>query len=334
MTSTTRVQENLGNTMEIIEGLFSNQKQYVNHFFDNLDLKAAHLFFQACLKCPGSLIFTGVGKSGIIAEKIALTLVSTGTRAHFLSPTNFLHGDIAMVSSEDTVVMLSKSGEAEELLNIFPFFKRRGAQILTLVSNPSSRLAKMADVTMFLPVEKELCPFDLAPTTSAAVQLLFGDLLVAALMQTKGFSLDEYIHNHPSGSIGKKMTLKVKDLMLSGEDIPLCSPEQKLVEVLVDLSNKKCGCLLVTDSQNKLLGIFTDGDLRRGLQCEGALFLEKKMEDLMTKTPITVTPNVLAWDAAKIMQDPRRWVMVAPVIGEEGRIVGIIRMHDIIQAGI
>ncbi len=335
MTSESRVQEKLGSPAEIIEELFAKQKQYINYFFDSLDLAAAAPFFQACLDCRGSLIFTGVGKSGIIAEKIAMTLVSTGTRAHFLSPINFLHGDIGMISSEDAVVMLSKSGEAEELLNILPFFKRREAKILTIVSNPVSRLAKIADVSVYLPVEKELCPFDLAPTTSTAVQLLFGDLLAAALMRAKGFSLDDYIQNHPLGSIGKKMTVKVKDLMLSGEDIPLCTPQQKLVEVLVALSNKKCGCLLVVDSQNNLLGIFTDGDLRRGLQREGAKVLEEKMEDLMTRTPIFVTQNLLAWDAIKIMQrDPLRWVMVAPVLGEEGNVVGIIRMHDIVQAGI
>ncbi|HSX12144.1 MAG TPA: SIS domain-containing protein, partial [Rhabdochlamydiaceae bacterium] len=213
MTSESRVQEKLGSPAEIIEELFAKQKQYINYFFDSLDLAAAAPFFQACLDCRGSLIFTGVGKSGIIAEKIAMTLVSTGTRAHFLSPINFLHGDIGMISSEDAVVMLSKSGEAEELLNILPFFKRREAKILTIVSNPVSRLAKIADVSVYLPVEKELCPFDLAPTTSTAVQLLFGDLLAAALMRAKGFSLDDYIQNHPLGSIGKKMTVKVKNLM-------------------------------------------------------------------------------------------------------------------------
>lgn len=335
MISRSRVQEKLGNTMEIMRELFASQKQYINHFFDALDLEAVDQFFQACLNCRGSLIFTGVGKSGIIAEKIAMTLVSTGTRAHFLSPINFLHGDIAMISSEDAVVMLSKSGEAEELLTLLPFFKRREAKILSMVSNPTSRLAKISDVSVFLPVEKELCPFDLAPTTSSAVQLLFGDLLAATLMRAKGFSLDDYMHNHPAGSIGKKMTLKVKDLMMTGADIPLCSPDQKLVEVLVDLSSKKCGCLIVAGVQKDLLGIFTDGDLRRGLQRDAAQILEKKMGDLMTKNPISVTQNMLARDAIKIMQkDSHPWVMVAPVIDEEGNVVGIIRMHDIIHAGV
>lgn len=318
----------------MIKRIFTNQKQYINYFFDRLDLNQAEKFFQACLKCRGHIIFTGVGKSGIIAEKIAMTLVSTGTHAHFLSPLNFLHGDIGMISEIDTVVMLSKSGETEELLNILPFFKRRNAQILSIVSNPQSRLAKASDMSISLPVEKELCPFDLAPTTSTAVQLLFGDLLAMALMEAKGFSLDDYAHNHPSGSIGKKMTLKVQDLMLEGENLPICSPEHRLVEVLVDLSNKKCGCLVVVGDQKELLGIFTDGDLRRALQREGAQVLEKKIQELMTRTPIAISKNLLAWEAVKIMQkDPHRWVMVTPVVDQE-KVIGVIRMHDIIQAGI
>lgn len=318
----------------MIKRIFANQKQHINYFFDELDLNQAEKFFQACLKCQGHMIFTGVGKSGIIAEKIAMTLISTGTRAHFLSPVNFLHGDIGMIASTDTIVMLSKSGETEELLNILPFFKRRNAQILSIVSNPQSRLAKASDVSITLPVEKELCPFDLAPTISTAVQLLFGDLLAVALMEAKGFSLDDYAHNHPAGSIGKKMTLQVQDLMLQGENLPVCSPEDRLMEVLVDLSNKKCGCLVVVGSQKELIGIFTDGDLRRALQREGAGVMEKKIEELMTRAPISITKDLLAWEAIKIMQkDPRRWVMVTPVVDQE-KVIGVIRMHDIIQAGI
>lgn len=320
--------------MEIIKELFFNQKQYINHFFNELDLEQASAFFEVCRQCRGNLIFTGVGKSGIIAEKIAMTLISTGTRAHFILPGNFLHGDIGIISPEDIVVMMSKSGWAEELLHILPFLKRRGAKILTIVSNPDSKLARAADMTITLPVEKELCPFNLAPTTSTEVQLLFGDLLAIALMKAKGFSLDEYAYNHPSGSIGKKMTLRVEDLMLSGERIPFCAPDDKLVKVLADLSDKKCGCLIVAGPKKELLGIYTDGDLRRSLQKEGAKALEKTMEDLMTKMPISVSQNLLALDAIKIMQnDTSKRVMVTPVVDQE-QVVGVIRMHDIIQAGV
>ena len=196
-------------------------------------------------------------------------------------------------------------------------------------------LALVADViSIHLPVEKELCPFDLRPTTSTAVQLLFGDLLAIALMQRKRFDLSAYALNHPSGAIGKKSTLVVEDLMCAEERLPYIGPEILLIDVLVELSNKKCGVLLVVDEEKKLQGVFTDGDLRRALQMHGSGILEKKMKDLMTPRPLTIQKGILAWDALKIMQkDPKKFVMTLPV-EEEGRVVGLLRMHDIVQAGI
>lgn len=320
--------------MTLIKSLFTQQKEYIDFFFDHVDPLQAERFFEICLQTQGLLIFTGVGKSGIIAEKIALTLISTGTKALYLPPMNFLHGDIGIVTSNDTIVMLSKSGGTEELLNLVPYFKKRGAKLLSMVSNQESRLAKQSDCFIHLPVKQELCPLDLAPTTSTAVQLLFGDILTAALMRAKNFSVDDYISNHPLGAIGKKMTLKVKDLMKKQLDIPLCGPKDMLMDVLVELSNKKCGCLLVVNEGQELQGIFTDGDLRRALQGSGSRVLEKKMEELMNMCPIAIEQETLAWDAIKLMQkDPKRWVMVTPVI-EQKKVVGILRMHDIIQAGI
>lgn len=318
----------------MIKELFSEQRRYLNTFFDQIDTEKAEAFFKACLACKGLIVFTGVGKSGIIAEKIATTLVSTGTKALYLPPTNFLHGDLGVVTSGDILVLISKSGETEELLTLLPYVKKRGVKLLTIVSNPYSRLAKEADVTISLPVEKELCPFDLAPTTSAEVQLIFGDALAVAMMKAKDFSLDEYALNHPSGSIGKKATLSVTDIMMKDERLPLCSPEDRLVDKLVELSNKQCGCLLVVDENKKLLGIFTDGDLRRALQNQGANVLERKMESLMTRAAIRVPQNILAWEAAKIMQkDPKKWILVVPVV-EDDTVVGVVRMHDIVQAGL
>jgi len=315
-----------------LEELFEKQRQYVNYFFETLDYVQAEKAFQACCNCKGLLVLMGVGKSGIIAEKIALTLVSTGTRALFLPAINFLHGDIGAISKEDLIVMLSKSGESQELLDLIPHVHRKGSKILGLVSDGESRLAKKADFAVELPVEKELCPFDLAPTTSTAVQLLFGDVLSMALMRKKGFSLEEYAGNHPSGTIGKKISFCVRDLMKRGGEVPFCRPEDPLVNVIVKLSNKKCGCLLVLSKEGKLLGIFTDGDLRRRLQAEGGKIMEKTMEELMTLSPITVEPQELAIEAMKKMQS-KRYVMVAPVVEEE-KVVGLIRMHDIIHEGI
>jgi arabinose-5-phosphate isomerase len=318
----------------MLQELFQNQRGYLNAFFDQVDSEMAEAFFQICLECKGTLFFTGVGKSGFIAEKIATTLVSTGTKALYLPPTNFLHGDLGVLTDQDLFILISKSGETEELLDLLPFAKKRLTKTLGIVSNPHSRMSRECDFAIHLPVEKELCPFDLAPTTSTEVQLIFGDALAIALMKAKGFSLNEYALNHPSGSIGKKMTLSVNDLMLKGERIPICHPQSLLGEVLAELSNKKCGCLIVADEKRKFLGIFTDGDLRRALQNQGADVLQRKIESLMTASAIWVPQNILAWEAMKIMQkDPKRWVMVVPVLDEE-KVVGLVRMHDIVQAGL
>lgn len=318
----------------MLKDLFEEQHKYLDYFYERLDPESAQKFFQACLDCQGLIVLTGVGKSGLIAEKIAMTLISTGTRALYLPPTNFLHGDLGILTEQDILILISKSGETEELLNLVPFVKKRGAKLLAIVSNPASRLAKESTLNVCLPVEKELCPFDLAPTTSTAVQLIFGDVLAVALMKAKEFSIDAYALNHPSGTIGKKVTLTVQDLMWQGDKIPLCRPEDRLLDKLVELSNKKCGCLLIADKEQKLLGIFTDGDLRRSLQRQGASILEQKLEELMSPCAIWVSKDLLAWEAMKRMQkDPKRFVMISPVLEQE-KVVGIIRMHDIVQAGL
>jgi len=318
----------------MLKALFEEQQKHLNDFFKCIDLQKAEAFFQRCLQCRGLLIFSGIGKSGIIAEKIAMTLISTGTKALYLPPYNFLHGDIGVVSQEDLVIFMSKSGETEELLALVPFIKKRGAQLMSLISNPHSRLAKVVDFSLNLPVEKELCPFDLAPTTSTTVQLIFGDALAIALMKAKGFALDQYALAHPAGTLGKKMTVRVEDLMKRGEDIPLCRAGDRLVDMLVELSNKRAGCLLVVDEDDTLLGIFTDGDLRRALQMKGSQVLEEKMDALMTATPISATKEILAWEAVKIMQkDPKKWILVLPIL-EKKKVVGLLRMHDVIQEGI
>ena len=248
---------------QLIEELLEKQRQYISHYFNHIDIEEVERWVDACLQTKGLIIFTGVGKSGIIAEKIAMTLVSTGTKALYLPPTNFLHGDIGILSEKDLLVLISRSGETEELSNLVPFARKRNTRLVALVSNSESRLAKACDLCVHLPVERELCPFDLAPTTSTITQLLCGDLLTIALMRTKQFNLSAYVLNHPSGSIGKKMTVTVKDLLFG--ETPLAKPQDLLIDMLVELSNKKCGALLIIDPDYKLLGIFTDGDLRRAL---------------------------------------------------------------------
>lgn len=287
-----------------------------------------------CAQTQGLLVLTGVGKSGIIAEKISMTLVSTGTKALYLPASNFLHGDIGIISKEDTVIMLSKSGETEELINLVPHIQKRGAKIVAWVSSLQSRLALQADLSMFLPVEKELCPFDLAPTISTEVQLLFGDVLAVALMKIKGITLGSYGENHPSGMIGKKATIAVQDVMVPAAQLPICLPTKTVSEVLPDFTDRRMGCVIVTDNEGSFQGIFTDGDLRRALQTLGNAVLEKKVGDLMTRTAITTHAKETAWEALKMMQkDPTRWIMMLPVLDNQ-QVVGLIRMHDIINVGI
>lgn len=318
----------------MLSELIQEQRRNIEHYFQHLNLADVDTVIQTCLNTQGLIVFTGVGKSGIIAEKIAATLISTGTKALYLPPTNFLHGDIGILSEKDLFVLISRSGETDELLSLIPFAKKRRTPLLAIVSNPQSRLAKQCDVAIHLPFQNELCPFDLAPTTSTTVQLLFGDLLAIALMRTKGFNLDAYAQNHPLGSIGKKVSVTVDELMYKGEQIPLAKPQDRLIDVLVELSNKKCGALLVSDEENNFLGIFTDGDLRRTLQNQGSDVLTRTMQELMTSSALSVEKGSLAWDALKIMQkDPKRFVMVLPVL-DGGKVAGLLHMHNVIQSGV
>ncbi|MCH9609160.1 MAG: Arabinose 5-phosphate isomerase KdsD [Chlamydiales bacterium] len=319
-----------------MEKLFLKQKQYLDTFYNKLDFNACQNLFDRLKKNKGVLFFSGIGKSGFIAQKIAATMMSTGTKAFFLPPTDALHGDLGMVSEKDTVLLMSKSGETEEMLQLLPVLRSKGVQVMALCSNSRSRLVQGVETSVILPCENELCPFDLAPTTSTEVQLLFGDVLTIALMEYNRFTLDQYAVNHPSGRIGRRATAKVKDLMLDEKRTPTCRPDDLLAQVLVEFTDKRCGCLLVIDEERKLKGIFTDGDLRRALQEKGDQVLKEKIESLMTLAPKSIDEDALAWDAVKVMESNQKSpVMVLPVLEKErGEVVGIIKMHDLIQAGL
>lgn len=320
---------------EVIKELLLKEKEYTNFFFDQFNTESAARVLAVLQGCKGLLIFSGIGKSELVAKKIAFTMTSTGTPALFLSATNALHGDIGIVTSNDIFIMLSKSGESDELLQLVPYLRNKGVTLIGLVSNPASRLAKACDLFLNIPVDNELCPFGLAPTTSAVAQMLVGDILSVALMTHKNFSLEDYAKNHPSGRIGRRITLRVKDLMLAEANIPLCHPQDRLLSTLIELSNKKCGCVLVVDEQGVLQGIFTDGDLRRALEKHTTQAFEKSVAEVMTQAPRSTQMDVLAWDALKLMEaDQKRPVSVLPVVDAEHKVVGIIRMHDIIQSGL
>lgn len=328
------VMENVIGGKRMLKELFEEQRQLINGFFDLLSMEEVEKLLQAFLNCSGTIVFTGIGKSGIVAKKVALTMLSTGTKAFYLSAVNALHGDIGILTKDDIFVIFSKSGESDELLNLVPYVRNKGASPISVTCTNTSRLSKACDLHVTLPMEKELCPFNLAPTTSASLQLLFGDVMATALMQAKQFSLDEYAMNHPSGRIGKRITVKVNDLMITDGALPLCKEEDKLIDVLAELSEKRCGCLIVVDDDQRLKGIFTDGDLRRSLQNKGPGFRDDEIKDLMTSSPKSIASDALAWDAMKMMEaDQKHPVTVLPV-QEDDRVVGMIKMHDIIQSGI
>lgn len=316
----------------MLKDLFAKQKRAIETFYDQLDIEPIEQVLEAILACGGTLFLTGIGKSGFIAQKVCATLLSTGTKAAFLPPIDALHGDLGMVEKGDMVLMLSKSGETDELLDLLPFLRGREAQVVAVTSNQESRLANQADLSVALPCEEELCPFDLAPTISTEVQLLFGDVLSMAVMERKGVSLDQYAANHPGGRIGRRLSIKVREMM--NAQAPLCAAHKRLEEVLVDFSEKRCGCLIVIDEHKQLKGIFTDGDLRRALQAKGENVLKERLGDLMTPAPKAIDVNSLAWEAMKVMEaDPMRPVTVLPVV-EQDEVVGVVKMHDLVQANL
>ena len=317
-----------------MRALLEKQQKSLNHFFSELDLAAAERVLDKLLSCSGVVVVSGVGKSGHIAEKISTTLSSTGTRSLFLSPAHALHGDVGVVSAQDVFLAFSKSGASQELLDLLPFVKKKGAFTIAAVSQALSPLTKIADLSIVLPHDAELCPFDLAPTTSAAVQLLFGDCLAIALMQRKQFTAQDFAMNHPAGFLGRKLRLHVSDIMLKDAALPICRVDDCLMDVLHELSAKRCGCLLVCDANLALQGIFTDGDLRRAIERGGKEALQKPLSQVMTKAAVTVGADVLVVEAMRRMEaDPQRLITVLPVV-ETGRVVGLLRMHDIIQAGL
>ena len=318
----------------MLKNLLENYQNTLNYFFDRFDQKKAFEFYKLCVSCKGALVFTGVGKSGIIADKLAMTLTSTGTKALFLPPMNALHGDIGMISREDILICISKSGESKELIDLLPYVHQREVKTVAWVSNPHSKLFRRCKHSVHLPLDKELCPFDLAPTTSTAIQLIFGDVLAMALMKEKKFSLEEYAQNHPAGSIGKKIMLKVEDLMLVGNQIPICTEEAVLSEAILELTEKQCGCILVVDQHFSLQGVFTDGDLRRAFTQASKGVLERKMGELMTRKFLFTEPKEQVSSILSLMQkNPKKWVTIMPVLDQK-RLIGLIRMHDIVHAGI
>lgn len=323
---------NVSVSAQDLQQLFVKQHRYMNYFFSNLDYESVSKFCQVCLDCRGSVILTGVGKSGFVAQKVSQTLVSTGTKSAFLSPTDALHGDIGLVGSDDILVSFSKSGGSEELLKLLPFAKAKGATLVSISSASGCKLEALCDLAVVLPMERELCPFDLAPVTSAAVHMLFGDTMAIALMQAKQLTREQYAANHPAGRIGKRLTLRVADVMIGYTLLPVVPPQMAILDVLSVLSAKAQGCVLVVDEGKTLLGAFTDGDLRRSLQRLGAALLSTPVADVMTRRPRTCCAASNAYVAMQSMENPSR-VTFLPVV-DDVQLVGLVSLHGLVSSGL
>jgi arabinose-5-phosphate isomerase len=318
----------------IVEDLVQQLRSNIDVLLQRFDTEQLAAIVRQVESLHGVVFCTGVGKSGIIAQKIAMTLSCSGTKAFFLSPQDALHGDVGAVGSGDMVFLFSKSGETSELLELCPALRNKGAHLVAVVMNPKARLVKACETSFILPELKELCPFDLAPTTSTMAQLIFGDLLAMALMRQKGVSLSDFIQNHPGGRIGRRQLVKVRDLMITGPQLPVCGPTDHLGDLLVELSNKQCGCICIVDEASLLLGIFTDGDLRRTLLRLGPAGLGAQMGSLMTTSPKTIGPDALAYDALRAMESNQQRPITVLAVVEDGKCLGLIKMHDILQSGV
>jgi arabinose-5-phosphate isomerase len=287
--------------------------------------------------CKGKVVLLGVGKSGIIAQKIAATMTSSGTAAIHLHPSDALHGGFGIVTCDDVVLMLTNSGETGELIELLPFIKQRNAPLVAIVGRLNSTIAQRADAVLDASVDQEACPLNLAPTTSTTVALAIGDALAMTLMRAKGLTENEFASNHPGGQLGKRLTLRVSDLMHSGAENPTIADNASWMDVVSTISQYGLGAVNVISDDGRLAGIITDGDLRRSLQRLGGRdfgFANLKCDDLMTHDPVVASPEMLAFDALRLMEDRPSQINVLPVVGSDGRCVGLIRLHDIVRSGL
>jgi arabinose-5-phosphate isomerase len=291
-------------------------------------------FVQACRTClaaRGRVIVIGMGKSGHVGRKIAATLASTGTPAFFVHPAEAQHGDIGMVTRDDVVLLLSNSGETFEVLAVLPVLKRLGIPLVALTGNPQSSLARAADVHVDVSVPAEACPLNLAPTASTTAALATGDALAVALLHLRGFTEDDFARSHPGGSLGRRLLLHVEAVMHRGAEVPMVRPEDTLSAGLLEMSRKGLGMTAVADDEDRLLGVFTDGDLRRALDRRIDVHV-MRMEDVMTRQCRTIGPRALAVDAVVLMERHRINALV--IVDSDQRVVGALNVHDLLRAGV
>jgi arabinose-5-phosphate isomerase len=280
----------------------------------------------------GRVVITGIGKSGLVGRKIAATLASTGTPSFFMHPAEASHGDLGMVTEDDVVIAISNSGETEEILRLIPYLKYFNVKIIALTGNPQSTLAKQADVVLDVSVKEEACPFGFIPTASTTVTMAMGDAIAVALIMRNGFKKEDFAVFHPGGSLGRRMLTKVKDLMHTGEEVPVAYPDTLMLDAVLEISSKRLGVVVIVDENKRILGIITDGDVRRGVHRWGKELFELKASQIMTKNPKTINEEELAAVALSTMQKYSITSLVVPA--NDGTLKGLIHIHDILKKGI
>jgi arabinose-5-phosphate isomerase len=291
-------------------------------------------FVKACemmLSCEGRIVVLGMGKSGHIGGKVAATLASTGSPAFFVHPGEASHGDLGMITGKDVVMAFSNSGETEELLVILPLIKRLGVPFIALTGNAGSTLARKADAHIDVSVAQEACPLDLAPTASTTAALAMGDALAIALLEARGFTQEDFARSHPGGRLGRRLLLLIDDVMRTGEAVPMVAPHIMLSEALLEVTRKGLGMTAIVDGERRLLGIFTDGDLRRAMD-HGVDVHTTPIKDVMTRNGKTVSQGMLAAEALQIMESAK--INGLMVVGKGGRLIGALNMHDLLRAGV
>jgi arabinose-5-phosphate isomerase len=301
---------------------------------DRLDQGLFSSAVQIIAHCTGAVATTGAGTSGIVARKIAATLTSTGTPALFVHPTDALHGGLGLIGPKEVVIAVSHSGETDEISALLPYLRSRGVKVIAIVGNLDCTLAREAAVALDAIAEREAGPHGLVPTTSVAVALAIGDALALTVMEVKGVTPEAFAANHPSGRLGRRLTLRVRDVMHAGNEQPTTSPQARLLEVVGAITDGGLGAVNIVDDSGKLLGIITDGDVRRTLQrCEPAQLGALRAEEVMTRDPVVATPDQMAYEALKLMEDRPSQIAVLPVV-EGGRCLGLVRLHDLVRIGL
>jgi arabinose-5-phosphate isomerase len=283
------------------------------------------------LSCRGKVVITGIGKSGAVGRKMASTFASTGTPSVFLHPAEAMHGELGLLSSDDIIILISYNGETEELINIIPFLKRLGIKLIALTGNPNSSIGKASDIVIDVEVEREACPFGIAPTSSTTATMAMGDALAIAVMSLRKVTRDDLARLHPGGTIGRRLLLKVEDVMRTGKRHAVVEEETLVRDVLFTITKARGGAASVVDKENKLVGIITDGDIRRHLILDETA-LNKPAREIMTETPITIQRGKLAAEALRLMQE--RNIDDLPVVDEEGHVLGMIDIVDLVKVGI